>query len=298
MSAPAPEAVTAPEWDFLIVGSGFGGAVSAMRLAEKGWRVLVLEQGRRISSEDMAAGGRSLAQLAWLPALGRAGYFYQRFFEHVDVVGGVGVGGGSIVFASVLLEPHDSFYRDPAWTQLGIDWKSELAPHYESAKAMLQPALNPYRGPIDHHMHQVASELGAAASFASTPNGIWWGEPGRTVDDPFFGGRGPARTGCTRCGSCLSGCVVGAKNSLDRNYLWFAERAGVEVRPLHQVDRITPVAGGYELTARDPISGATRAPLRARRVIVAAGVLGSLEPRPASQPARNFAAAGVPGAHQ
>lgn len=264
-------------WDYIVVGSGFGGAVSALRLAEKGWRVLVLEQGRRIGPADMEAGARRLSKLVWAPPLARSGYFYQRFFSHVDVVGGVGVGGGSLVFAAVLLEPHDSFYADAAWSGLGVDWKQALAPHYERAKSMLRPASNPHVGVIDEHMRAVARELGVEASFSPTPNGIWWGEPGRTVADPYFGGTGPERTGCTLCGSCLSGCAVGAKNSLDRNYLWFAERAGVEIRPLHQVDRIRRVGEAYELEARDPLSGAGHAAVRARHVVLAAGVLGSLE---------------------
>lgn len=264
-------------WDYIVVGSGFGGAVSALRLAEKGWRVLVLEQGRRIGPADMRAGAGSLSKLVWAPPFARSGYFYQRFFGHVDVVGAVGVGGGSLVFAAVLLEPHDSFYADPAWSGLGVDWKLELAPHYERAKSMLRPQSNPHEGAIDRHMRAVARELGVEASFSATPNAIWWGEPGRTVPDPYFGGAGPERTGCTLCGSCLSGCAVGAKNSLDRNYLWFAEGAGAEIRPLHQVDRIRPLAEGYEIEACDPVSGARHAPLRARQVVLAAGVLGTLE---------------------
>jgi cholesterol oxidase len=264
--------------DALIVGSGFGGAVSAMRLAQAGRSVVVLEQGRRLVAEDLSRGAASLTDLVWAPRLGRAGYFTQRFFRHLDAVAGVGVGGGSLVFAAVLLEPHESFYADPAWSGLGVDWRAELAPAYAAARSMLRPAPNPRLGAVDALLRATAEALGAGASFGPVDNGIYFGAPGQTVPDPYFGGVGPQRTGCTHCGQCLAGCAVGAKNSLDRNYLWFAERAGAEIRPLHRVERILPLAsGGYRVESVDPLGGEARAPIEARRVILAAGVLGTLE---------------------
>jgi cholesterol oxidase len=263
--------------DYAIIGSGFGGAVSAARLAEKGYTVTVLEQGRRISPADMEQGSQRLKKLLWSPPLGLPGYFYQRLFRHIGLVGGVGVGGGSIVFASVLLEPHRSFYEDEAWSSLGVNWQEELAPHYRTAKSILRPTANPFRTAVDGHLAQTAREMGVADTFSATDNGIFFGQPGMTVDDPYFGGKGPSRTGCTGCGDCLSGCPIGSKNSLDKNYLWFAERLGVEIRPLSQVDGITPLAGGgYALRVVDPFTGKEREPVQARNVILAAGVLGTL----------------------
>ena len=263
--------------DYAIVGSGFGGAVSAARLAQKGYKVVVLEQGRRISPQDMEQGSRSLMKLLWAPKLGLRGYFYQRFFRHIGLVGGVGVGGGSIVFASVLLEPQLPFYEDEAWSKLGINWRDELAPHYTTAKSVLRPVANPFRTAVDSLLMETASRIGAKNTFSPTNNGIFFGQPGTTVDDPFFDGKGPSRTGCTGCGDCLSGCPIGAKNSLDKNYLWFAEKLGVQIRPLSQVDRITPLTGGgYELRVVDPGSGRLRDTIRAQKVVISAGVLGTL----------------------
>jgi cholesterol oxidase len=264
--------------DYLVVGSGFGGAVSALRLAEKGYRVIVLEQGRRIGPERIAAGRRSLREFVWQPELGLHGFFWQRFFRHVGIIGGCGVGGGSLVFGGVLLEPEEGLYRDPGWARLGVDWRSELSPHYETAKRMLGRTINPSMTEMDDHLKATAEAMGAGDTFGPEPLAIFFGGQGETVDDPFFGGQGPARTGCRFCGGCFAGCPYGSKNSLDYNYLHLAERRGVEIRPEQRVVRIEPLSeGGYEIHARHPWRRHRYGSLRARQVILAAGVLGTLE---------------------
>ena len=271
-------------YDFLVIGSGFGGSVAALRLVQKGYRVAVLEQGRRFEAEEIAAAGRDLRRLLWLPRLGMDGFFVQHFFRHLMVLGGVGVGGGSLGYAAVLLEPPAGFFRDPAWRSLDVDWQAELAPHYNRAKQMLGATPNPYMAEMDDYLQQTAEALGAGATFDTLPLGIFFGQEGETVPDPFFGGRGPARTGCRRCGECLVGCRHGAKNSLDKNYLYLAEQAGVEILPERRVTLIRPLSeaagspAGYELEMVNPLRGnRPYPPLRTRRVVVAAGVIGTLK---------------------
>lgn len=261
-----------PDFDVAIVGSGFGGAVSALRLAEQGRSVVVLEQGRRHAPADLLAARRDPRKYLWAPGLGLRGFFWQRLLRHVGVIGGSGVGGGSIVWAGVLLEPHEPFFRDPAWAGLHADWRAELAPHYATAARMLGRTPAPVSGPMDDHLRAAATTLGAGASYAPTPMAIHFGREGVTEPDPFFGGEGPERTGCRLCGGCLVGCPYGAKNTLDLNYLWLAERRGAQIRPEHRVTGLTPLpGGGYELSV------AGQPPVRAREVVLAAGVLGTLE---------------------
>ncbi len=265
--------------DILIIGSGFGGSVSALRLAEKGYRVMVLEQGRRLTDDDLAKAGRDPRALAWAPALGLKGFFAQDVFRHVGIVRGVAVGGGSIVYAAVLLEPRAPFYRDPAWVGLNPDWRAELAPHYRTARAMLGVTDNPYHGIQDDWLRGAAERLGAADTFGPTPQGIFFGDPSRATPDPFFDGKGPARSGCNQCGRCITGCAYGAKNSLDRNYLYFAEQLGVKIQPERQVTHVEPLPdGGYRVHVRHPWDrSVTTTPLTARRVILSAGSLGTQE---------------------
>jgi cholesterol oxidase len=203
--------------DYVIVGSGFGGSVSALRLAEKGWNVAVVEQGRRIGRKEIEAGKRNVFKLMWMPPLRMRGYFVQHTFRHVAIVGGVGVGGGSIVWAAVMLEPKPSFYDDPGLKALGLDLKSELAPHLATARRMLGVTINPRQTEQDRYLRQTAERMGVAQTFGPVPNAVYFGEPGVTHPDPFFGGEGPARQGCIFCGGCMTGCPSGAKNSLDLN---------------------------------------------------------------------------------
>jgi cholesterol oxidase len=264
--------------DFLIVGSGFGGSVSALRLAEKGYRVAVLEAGRRWSADDFPRTNWLLHKYLWMPALGWLGIQRLTWLDQVLVLSGVGVGGGSLVYANTLLVPGAGFFRDPAWAHLD-DWEAKLAPHYVTAQRMLGAVPSTFLGPADDAMAEVARDMGRDGTLHRNNVGVFLGAPGETVPDPFFGGKGPARTGCTHCGGCLTGCRVGAKNSLDRNYLYLAERLGVSVHPLTTVDAIAPAPeGGYVVTSHRTGSWrkAGRRTWRARQVVLAAGVLGTV----------------------
>jgi cholesterol oxidase len=268
------------DYDYVIVGSGFGGSVSALRLSEKGYRVAVLEQGRRIQRRDMEKAGRSLRHLLWMPGLRMYGFFWETLFRHVGIVGGTGVGGGSLVYAAVLMEPRPEFFLAPSWSQLGVDWQAELGPHYATAARMLGRTVQAEQlGEMDRYLEQTAQTMGAGDSFGPIPLGIYFGQPDITCPDPFFEGRGPERSGCNGCGACLTGCPYGSKNSLDLNYLYLAEKAGAEVLPEHQVTVIRPLpGGGYAVEARNPLQRGQMYPaLRARHVILAAGVLGTLK---------------------
>ena len=267
------------DYDVIIIGSGFGGSVPALRLSEKGYEVAVLEQGRRVSPDDMRAADESLRKLVWLPKLGFRGFFVQHTFKHVGIVGGVGVGGGSLVYAAVLLRPKSAFFHDPAWANLGVDWKQELDTPYDTASKMLGVVDNPDHGKMDDWLRATAEAMGAERTFGPVPQGILFGDAGVRVDDPFFGGAGPRRTACTRCGACLTGCADGAKNSLDKNYLHLAEARGAEILPERKVTSIRPLrGGGYEVSSVNPFNAKqAHPPLTASRVIVAAGVVGTLD---------------------
>ena len=274
-------------FDFVIIGSGFGGSVSALRLAEKGYSVLVLERGKRFRDEDFAKSTWDLRRYLWAPALRCFGILEISPFRDVVVLHGAGVGGGSLGYANVLVQPDDATLDAPPWRRIA-DWRSLLRPHYDTARRMLGVARNPRLGPADAVLREIATELGTAGTFQPTTVGAFFGEPGAEgveVPDPYFGGAGPARRGCQHCGACMVGCRHNAKNTLVKNYLWLAEQRGVEVRAERAVRDVRPLGDGagdgarYEVRFRrsTALAFAPVGSVRARNVIVAAGALGTLE---------------------
>ncbi|QIO09152.1 GMC oxidoreductase [Acinetobacter lanii] len=265
------------DYDVLIVGSGFGGSVSALRLAEKGYKVCVLEQGRRLTPEDLSRAGKNSKYLTWAPALGRYGFLAQDIYQHMGVVRGIAVGGGSVVYAAVLLEPGERFYQDPTWKNLSDDWSKELAPYYQTAKKMLGVANNPYKGIQDAWLEKTAIRMKAQHTYGTVPQGIFFGNPDQFVADPLLDGKGPERRGCNQCGQCITGCAQGAKNSLDQNYLYLAEQLGVEIIAESKVTHVECYADGYRIHRKHPWKKNPQQPRTAKMVILSAGVIGTLE---------------------
>ena len=266
-------------YDFIIIGSGFGGSVSALRLCEKGYSVKILEKGRRFGPEDFPKTNWDLRRWMWAPALGLVGIFKMTFLPHVTVVHGVGYGGGSLVYANTLPVPKDPFFQAPSWGTLA-DWKAELAPHYATARRMLGAARNPNLTYVDEVIRDVGRDLGKESSFYPTDVSVFFGEPGKTVPDPYFGGAGPSRTGCISCGACMTGCRFGAKNTLDKNYLHLAERHGLEVETETEVTAVRPdPAGGYRVEALSGLPPGRRKArtFQAKNVIFAGGVMGTVD---------------------
>ncbi|OLB79216.1 MAG: cholesterol oxidase [Actinobacteria bacterium 13_2_20CM_2_71_6] len=268
------------EYDVVVVGSGFGGSVAALRLAEKGYRVAVLEAGRRFADDEFPQTSWRLRRFLWAPALGCYGIQRISLLRNVLVLSGAGVGGGSLVYANTLYRPPSSYYDDPQWTHI-TDWAGELSRWYDLAERMLGVTTYGRMTRADEAMKKVAERMGVGETFHPTPVGVYFGQSGV---DPFFGGAGPARDGCTHCGACMTGCRFNAKNTLVKNYLYLAEKLGVEVFPLHHVTEIrpagtaagTPVAGAG---AGDATAGWTvrtrQRTFRARHVVLAAGALGT-----------------------
>ncbi|UUW88030.1 GMC family oxidoreductase N-terminal domain-containing protein [Pimelobacter simplex] len=238
-------------YDVLVIGSGFGGSVTALRLAEKGYRVGVLEAGRRFADDELPTSSWKVRDYVFNPALGCYGLLRMTLLKDVLVLTGAGVGGGSLVYANTLYEPPAAFYDDPHWAAI-TDWADELAPYYDQARRMLGVTAYPHTSPSDRVMRSVADGLGVGKTFRPTDVGVLFGErPGQRVPDPFFGGAGPERTTCTDCGACMTGCRVGAKNTTVKNYLHLAEAAGAVVHPLTTVTDVRPrPGGGYAVTTR------------------------------------------------
>ncbi|MEQ6900495.1 GMC family oxidoreductase [Nocardioides sp. YIM 152588] len=270
-------------YDVLVIGSGFGGSVTALRLTEKGYRVGVLEAGARFADDDFADTSWDLKRYLFAPAAGC--YGIQRIDAVRDclILAGAGVGGGSLVYANTLYEPLDAFYADPSWSHI-TDWKAELAPYYDQAKRMLGVATYPRMTPADEVMKATAEEMGVGDTFHPTPVGVFFGGPrqaqGVEVADPYFGGAGPARNACTHCGECMTGCRHNAKNTLVKNYLHLAEQAGAVVHPLTTVTRVRPrEGGGYVVEARWTKAklsrGSAEKTFTADQVVLSAAALGT-----------------------
>lgn len=281
MNETASDAAT---FDFIVVGSGFGGSVSAMRLAEKGYRVLVLERGKQYRAADFPKTNWNVFKFLWLPAVRCFGIMGVNFLDDIMILNGSGVGGGSLVYAGTHIEPGEAFYDAEEWRDLA-DWKAELAPHFATANEMLGVTPNPRLWPADHHLREIAAELGQEHTFSPTPVAIFFGEPGETVPDPYFGGEGPDRAGCIHCGGCMVGCRHNAKNTLDKNYLYFAEQYGAEIWPECNVVDVRPLAetaagdARYEVVYERTTDWLfkRRFSVRARNVVFAAGVLGTVD---------------------
>lgn len=263
-----------PDYDVVVIGSGFGGSVTALRLTEKGYRVAVLEAGRRFADEDFAKTSWNLRKFLWAPKLGMYGIQRIHLLRNVMILAGAGVGGGSLNYANTLYVPPDAFFNDPQWKHI-TDWRGELSPHYDQAQRMLGVVQNPTFTDADRVMKEVAADMGVEDTFVPTPVGVFFGPdgtktPGKTVPDPYFGGVGPTRTGCIECGSCMTGCRYGAKNTLLKNYLGLAEKAGAEIIPMTTVTSFEQRSDGLwdVRTARTGLS-----PLRRRRKIVATHVV-------------------------
>jgi cholesterol oxidase len=257
-------------YDFVIIGSGFGGSVSALRLMEKGYRVLLLEKGRRFGPDDFPKTNWDLRRWMWMPKLGLRGIFKMSFFPHLTVVHGVGYGGGSLVYANTLPLPKDTFFSSGTWSRLA-DWKTELAPHYRTGRRMLGATRNPNITYVDQVIESVARDIGRADDFHPTEVAVYFGEAGKTVADPYFDGNGPDRTGCIGCGGCMTGCRFNAKNTLDKNYLYLAEKLGLEVITETEASAVRPVGGGYRVETR---GGDV---YTSKNVVFAGGVLGTVD---------------------
>jgi cholesterol oxidase len=271
------------EYDFVIVGSGFGGSVSAMRLAEKGYRVLVLERGRRYRDQDFPRSNWDLRNYLWMPALRFFGFLQMTLFPDVLVMHWSGVGGGSLGYANVLVEPDKAAFEAPAWKELG-DWKTILEPHYETAKRMLGRTQAVKLAEADEVLRSVSKDIDREETFEPVHVGVFFGPEGEEVPDPYFDGAGPARSGCKFCCGCMIGCRYNAKNTLPKNYLFFAEKFGAQIQAESEVTYMQPIAlsdstgGRYEIHYRSStawVRSKSRKVL-AQNVIISAGVLGTL----------------------
>jgi cholesterol oxidase len=263
------------DYDVVVIGSGFGGSVAALRAAEKGYRVGVIEAGRRFTNDTLPETSWDLKDFLWAPAVGWMGI--QKITPLTDVVclSGAGVGGGSLVYANTLYTPLDAFYNDPQWAGI-TDWKSELAPYYDQASRMLGVVENPTETAADVEMRAVAEEMGVGHTYHHTPVGVFFGAPGKTVSDPYFGGAGPNRAGCIECGNCMIGCRFNAKNRLDLNYLYLAEGLGAKIHPETTVTAVRPRRdGGYFVDTRHTTRRREKQSITAEQVVFAAGTLGT-----------------------
>ncbi|MEY3248484.1 MAG: hypothetical protein RL742_527 [Bacteroidota bacterium] len=274
--------MNATSYDYVIIGSGFGGSVSALRLAQKGYKVLVVEQGKWYRAEDFPRSNWQFSRWLWAPALRWYGIMRITIFRHVGIVSGTGVGGGSLVYANTLPTPKPAFFKTGNWAHLA-DWQQELEPFYPLALQMLGAAKNPRPADADRVLEQIAEQIGKQQHFDATRVAVYFGEPGKTVPDPYFEGEGPDRKGCIFCGACMTGCRHNAKNTLDKNYLYLAQKAGAEILAEHRVTDVRPAGAadgseGYLVRFQSTTNWFARAQtVRAHGVVFSGGVLGTVK---------------------
>jgi cholesterol oxidase len=265
----------AVDYDVVVIGSGFGGSVAALRLTEKGYRVLVIEAGARFADQDFAKTSWNLKKFLYFPKLGLRGIQRIDLLKNVMVMSGAGVGGGSLVYANTLYRPSETFFQTGPWAKVA-DWQRLLEPYYRQAEQMLGVVTNPFESPSDVAIRAVGERLGFGDTYQLTPVGVYFGQgAGVESPDPFFGGVGPARTGCTNCGECMTGCRHNAKNTLVKNYLYLAERGGAEVWPLTKVANFAATETGWTVSLEKSGRTGHFGQVTAGQVIVAAGALGT-----------------------
>lgn len=268
------------DFDYVIIGSGFGGSVSALRLAEKGYKILVIEKGKWFKSKDFPKTNWNLKKWLWQPTINWHGFFKMTFLNHVTVLSGVGVGGGSLTYANTLPIPKRKFFTSGSWAALN-NWEEALKSHYETAHKMLGAAINPKLHAADLAVKDLAEIIGKANNFEAAKVGVYFGEAGRTVEDPYFGGKGPDRTGCTHCGACMTGCRYNAKNTLDKNYLYLAQQLGAKILAEKEVVDVTVLGStngsdGYKIDFMSSIGKKEKASVTAKGVIFSGGVVGTV----------------------
>lgn len=270
------------DYDYIIIGSGFGGSVSALRLAQKGYKVLVIEKGKWYANKDFPKTNWNLKRWLWLPSLRLHGIMKMTFFNHIGIISGVGVGGGSLVYANTLPKPKPTFYKTGSWAKLA-NWETELSNYYETAWTMLGAKENPYLELGDKILNQLAKNQNRPEHFEATKVAVFFGEADETVEDPYFNGEGPERTGCNNCGACMTGCPHNAKNTLDKNYLYLAQKLGVEIIAEKEVVDVKPLGNndgseGYNITYQSATSFIKkRNTFSSKSVIFSGGVLGTVK---------------------
>lgn len=264
------------DYDYIIIGSGFGGSVSALRLSEKGYKVLVIEKGKWFKAEDFPKTNWNLPKWLWMPALRFFGIMKLSIFRHVAVISGTGVGGGSLVYANTLPVPKTAFYTSGSWSMLA-DWEKELKPFYQKALYMLGASPNPKLFDGDLALKELAKELDRKEHFEAPKVAVYFGKEGKTVEDPYFSGKGPERTGCIFCGGCMTGCRHNAKNTLDKNYLWLAQQNGVEILAENEVIKVEAEENGYVVIVKSSTQFfPKKKKFTAKGVIFSGGVLGTI----------------------
>ncbi len=270
------------EYDYIIIGSGFGGSVSALRLSQKGYKVLVIEQGSWWKPEDFPKTNWNLRKWLWLPSLRFFGFFKLTFLRHVGILSGVGVGGGSLVYANTLPRPRTAFFNSGSWAGIH-DWESELEPHYQVAEKILGAAVNPKLFDADLALKELAIQTNCENKFEPTNVSVFFGEAEKTVPDPYFEGAGPEREGCSHCGACMTGCPHNAKNSLDKNYLYLAKNLGAKIIDKQKVTKVVPNgnsdgSNGYTVTFKSSHSFliSKKHQVNTDGIIFSGGVLGTV----------------------